>query len=230
MSAALRLSLGVLVLWSSALLAQEPEGSVADRVVAVVDDDPILASDMDRAVAFGLVRREPGEDEGAFEVRVLDLLIQERLRSHEIERHGFQEVPLSEVNQAYEDLVAGFPSQAEFERRLDELGLTEAAVKEILARQLLVLVFVEERLGPRVFVTLDNISDYYEGTLVPEMRRRGEPVPEPSAVREQIRTVLREQRLNREIELWTEELAFRADVIRYLEERPEELPPVVEIP
>jgi len=230
MPAPLRRSLGALILCSAALGAQPAGESIADRVVGVVDDDPILASDMGRIIALGLMEPLEGEDESSFQSRVLERLIEQRLRSHEIERHGFQELPLSEVNQASEELVASFGSEAEYQRRLHELGLTEEAVREILAAQLLVLVFVEERLGPRVFVSLDSISEYYEKTLVPEMRRRGEPVPELGAVREQIRTVLREERLNREVELWTEELAFRADIVRYLDERPDELPAVVEIP
>lgn len=219
--------LGVLLLAAGIAAAQGPEGVPQDRIVAVVDDDPILASDLGRAVAFGMVERLEDEEDADYERRVLDRLIEERLRFHEIDRYGFQELPLEEVSRGYEDLQRRFGSRAAFDAKLEELGLTEDQVREVLARQLLVLVFVEERLGPRVFVSLDDIRQYYDDTLVPTMRRQGSEVPELPRVREEIRTVLREQRLNEEIEVWTGELALQADIVNYLEERPSELPPPV---
>ena len=46
-------------------------------------------------------------------------------------------------------------------------------------------------------------------------------------MREQIRAVLREQRLNDEIAAWTEELRRDADVVDYFDTELGELPPVV---
>ena len=66
-----------------------PSSEIVDRIVAVVDEDPILSSDLDRAVGLGLIDRQPGESELAFRRRVLDLLLEERLRAHEIDRFGF---------------------------------------------------------------------------------------------------------------------------------------------
>ncbi len=47
-------------------------------------------------------------------------------------------------------------------------------------------------------------------------------------MREEIREVLRQQRLNEEIERWTRELELRADIQRHLDDRPADLPPVVD--
>jgi len=223
----LRLSLGALLICTGVAAAQPPEGVLADRIVAVVDDDPILASDLHRAVAFGLVEQLGSEEDEAFRARVLERLIEEKLRFHEIDRYGFQEVPLDEVNRSFAEVKDLFANERAFADKLEELGLTEERVKELLARRLLVLVFVEERLGPRVFVSVDSIEEYYRQTLVPTMRQRGNPVPELGEVREQIRDVLRQERLNEEIENWTRELELRADIVNHLDERPVELPPVV---
>ena len=199
-----------------------------DRIVAVVDDDPILRSDVEAAIGLGLVQPQEGESRADLERRALDEIIIVRLRTHEIDRFGFHDIPLAEVEAQFDDVRARFPSEAAFQEALDQLGMTETHIKELLARQLMVMRFVEERLGPRVFVSLDAIRDYYEDVLVPEMERRGEPVPELSKVREQIRSVLREERLNEEIDEWTRELVFRADISDFLETEPRDLPPVVE--
>jgi hypothetical protein len=58
------------------------------------------------------------------------------------------------------------------------------------------------------------------------MRREGANLPPLDDVREQIRAVLREQRLLEEIERWTADLRRHADVIDHFEARHRELPPV----
>ena len=75
-----------------------------------------------------------------------------------------------------------------------------------------------------------EIQQYYDETLVPEMKRRGQSVPDIGEVREQIRAVLREERLNEEIDRWTAELRLRSDIVDNLERVDRELPPAVEPP
>ena len=82
----------------------------------------------------------------------------------------------------------------------------------------MVLTYVDERLGSRVFVSAEDIQHYFEETLVPELRARREAIPELDSVREQIRSVLKEQRLNEEITLWTEELRREADIEDYFDD------------
>ena len=158
---------------------------------------------------------------------MLEETIDVRLRFHEVDRFGLDRLPVSEVEAQYERIRGRFPDQDAFEAELTRLGLSPEQLKGILVRQLMVLSFVEERLGPSVFVSLDDIRTYYDDVLVPEMERRGERAPQIGEVREQIRAVLREQRLNEEIERWTDELERRADITRYLDREDRELPPVV---
>jgi peptidyl-prolyl cis-trans isomerase SurA len=198
-----------------------------DRIVAVVDEDPILLSDIEREVGLGLVPRNPGESETAYRRRVLALLIDQRLRFHEIDRFGFVQVPVEQVEKNLEEIRSRFPSPAAFQQRLKELGLSENGLKQLITRQLMVLTYVDERLGPRVFVSLDDIKAYYRDVMVPELTKRHQPVPPLDDVRETIRQVLREQRLNQEIERWTEELRNKADIANYFDEGGKPLPPVV---
>ncbi len=91
----------------------------------------------------------------------------------------------------------------------------------------MVMTFVEERLGPRIFVGLDDIRAYYDNELVPRMKSEGVDAPPIQEVREEIRTVLRERRLNEEIERWTEDLRDEAVIEDHFDSSYEELPPVV---
>jgi hypothetical protein len=199
-----------------------------DRIVAVVDEDPVVASDIDRLIGLGLAVPNPGEDERAFRRRVLEQLIEQRLRFHEIDRFGFVQVPVDEIERQVAEIRARYASEEEFERRLRELGLSLTSLRQLVARQIMVWNYVDERLGPRVFVTYDDIKNYYDTVLVPEMQRQGQAVPPIEQVREQIRSLLKDQRLNEELEKWTEELRQRADVANFFDaETGPPLPPVV---
>lgn len=221
------LSAGLLDL-SSPAAAQEPSAppptspdgeqlEPADRILAVVDEDPILASDVEQVVGLGLVAPVADEDPTALRRRVLDMLIEQKLRFHEIDQFGFVEVPVDEVESQLAAIRAEQGGSRAFAARLEELGLDEQSLRQILARQIMVLIFVEERLGARVFVDLEDIKAYYEDELVPRLRSSGADVPPLNEVREQIRQVLKEQRLNEEILAWTDDLRLEADIVDYFD-------------
>ncbi len=212
---------------TASLPAAGLDPKLRDRVMAVVDEDPVLASEVDRTIALGLAKANPGEAEPAFRRRVLDDLVEQRLRFHEIDRFGFEQVPVDLIEARVAQIRARFPSEDAFNKTLRDLRLTRQALRQLVARQLMVLTHVEEQLGPRVFVSLDDITQYYRTVLTPEMQKRKQPVPPQDDVRDQIRTVLKEQRLNQELDKWTEELRRKADIQVYFDKPPGDLPPVV---
>lgn len=198
-----------------------------DRVMAVVDEDPILASELERVIALGLVQPREGEGDVQFRRRILNGLVEERLRFHEIDRFGFEQVPVEMIEKNVAQIRARFPNEEAFRKTLRDLGLSQQALRQLVARQLMVFTHVEEQLGPRVFVSLDDITAYHRNVLTPEMQKRGQPVPPVDEVRDQIRTVLKEQRLNEELVKWTEELRRAADIHVYFDKPADQLPPVV---
>lgn len=205
--------------------SQDPK--LRDRVLAVVDEEPILQSDLDRIIALGLAQRRDKEDETVFRRRVLDQLIEERLRFHEMDRFGFEQVPVEEIEAQVAEIRKSFPDDDAFQKALREQQMSLKDLRQLVARQLMVMTYVDEQLGPRVFVSLDDINNYYQTTFTAEMRRRGQPVPPVEDVRDQIRAVLKEQRLNDAIEKWTEELRREADIQVYFDQPAGKLPPVV---
>ncbi len=216
-----------------ALVSLAPVSALADdrqpvdRILAVVDDDPILSSEVDQVLALGVVQPEEGEGEREARRRALDFLIEERLRFHEVDRFGLAEVPVDVVDAEFERLQAEFGGPAKFGRVLDESELSEQGARQLLARQVMIWVYVEERLGARVFVGIEDIRQYYEEELLPELAARGEGKPEFDEVREAIRNLLRERRMNEELERWTTELLQAADVEDFFDSQFEDLPPAV---
>lgn len=208
-----------------------PPATLVDRVVAVVDEDPILDSDIERVVRLGLLPAVAGESVAEERRRALDLAIEQKLRLHEVDRFGFEETPLALLDRQMEEIRSRFPAEEAFRAELARLGLDETTLRQLLARQLSVLAYVEERLGPRVFVSVDDIGRYYNEELLPELKKSGvgpAELPTLESVRESIRAVLRERRLNEEIDRWTADLRGKADVVDYLDREARLLPPLVE--
>ena len=106
--------------------ADEPPRLV-DRVVAVVDEDPILDSDIERVVGLGLLDPFAGESVAGKRRRALDLLIEQRLRLHEVDRFGFDETPLALLDRQMEETRARFPSAEAYRAELVRLGLDPPA-------------------------------------------------------------------------------------------------------
>lgn len=199
-----------------------------DKVLAVVDEDPILASDVERVVKLGLQPPNPGETDVQLRKRVLNSLVEERLRFHEIDRYGLEQVPVDEIEKAVAKVRAGFKDDASFQKAIKEVGLNPKSLHQLMARQLLVLTYVDERLGPRIFVTFDDINKYYRTVLTTEMQKKGQAVPPLEDVREDIREVLKQQKLTEELQNLTKELRDKADVVIYPDQAPgAPLPPVV---
>src|SRR4051794_40462908 len=73
-----------------AMAAPAAQNVPKDKVLAVVDEDPVLASDVDRVVKLGLQPPNPGETADPHRKRVLNSLVEERLRFHEIDRYGLE--------------------------------------------------------------------------------------------------------------------------------------------
>ena len=214
-----RLALPIVVALACAI-ALAPAGAaprLADRIVAVVDGDPILQSDVERTLALGLVERRAGETPQQLRRRVLDGLVEQRLRVHEVERYGFDQVPVEMIAEQIDAIRARFPSEEAFRRGLADLGLQLAGLEQLVAQQLQVMVYVDELLGARVFVGVEEIEAHYERVLAPRLRREGKPVPPVEEVREEIREVLRQERLNEELARWTAELRREADVRDHLD-------------
>lgn len=210
------------------LAALPPGHSLEDRILAAVDNDPILASDVERVIALGLVEPSPDETDSALRRRVLEGLIEQRLRFHEVDRFGFGQVPVEEIEERCEEIRSRFPTEEAYRDHLRRLDMNEEDLRQLVARQLMILAYVEERLGARVFVGLEEIRAYYQEELVPAMEARGERPPPLETVREEIRTVIRERHLGEEVQRWTEELRRQADIVSHFDEHHDELPPVVE--
>jgi len=113
------------------------------------------------------------------------------------------------------EISGRFSSPEEFARAVASVELTMDEVRALVKRQLQVEAYIQERFAPLVFIPNEEIESYYRGTWTEQRRKRGLAVPPLAQVREEIRTLLKSERLQSEIEKWTAQLRARANVDVY---------------
>jgi len=188
---------------------------VVDRIAAIIDREVITVSELEQTIALRIIPSAPKEDEDTYRRRVLDTMIAQTLHFREVERFGAEDVSADSVESRVREASGRFSSEAEFESTVARLELTPEAVRTLIKRQLQVESYIEERFSPLIFVSIEEIELYYRNTWQPQrVARKLANIPLAEA-REEIRSLLKAERLQREINGWTEQLRSRANVDFY---------------
>lgn len=216
-------SMGLAIVSAVPLLAllaagEAPRPQTLDRIAAVVGDDILLESDVDRYAALGVVERRAGEGDAVYRERILNERIVELLRERELRKTAGFTPDARDVEVRYRavaDRVSkerGIP----FASVLAAAGVTRDEAFDWTRRGIAIETFVQERLLPTVKVTDEEMAAFYSGPFQDEARSRGlAEVPKLREVEDQVRVLLRERKLNAEIERWTEELRKKTRVLVY---------------
>lgn len=198
-----------------ALLLALPAAAVTvDRIAAVVDGQVLTVSEITQMVELRFFPRL-GESEEDYRREVLDGLIAQALRYRDVERFGAQDISRDTIEARLVEIQRRFASQEDFDAALARTELTLDEVRALVKRQLQVEAYIQERFAPLVFVTNEEIDDYYRGPWREQRRRSGLAVPPLTEVREEVRAALRLSRLQIEIDRWTSQLRARANVDVY---------------
>ena len=196
---------------------------VLDRIAAVVGDEILLESDLDRLTAVEVVARTKGEEDRAYRERVLEQRIVDLLRERELRKTGGFEPDPREVKARLDSLAQRWSNERgeAFQKVLERARVSEEEVTEWIRRGLALETYTRERLLPLVRLTDADLQAFYEGPFRSEAAARGLPVlPSFAEVQDQVRELLRERRLNEEIASWTEELRARTLVLIYRRDAP----------
>jgi hypothetical protein len=189
--------------------------STIDRISAVIDRQVITLSEVNQMVAIRFFPRTISRTDDEYRHEVLEALIAQSLRYRDVERFGAQDIPKDSIEARLSDIRSRFASPAEFDRTVTSMELTMDEVRALVKRQLQVEAYIQERFSPLVFIPNEEIESYYRGTWSEQRRKRGLAIPPLAQVSEEIRTLLKSERLQSEIDKWTAQLRARANVDVY---------------
>ncbi|MFH2218086.1 MAG: SurA N-terminal domain-containing protein [Pseudomonadota bacterium] len=164
--------LGMILSLSSgfSVTAKAQESKTVDRIVAVVNDDIILLSDLDRSVKPYLDRvRQSGytidqQREMLFKVRenVLNQLIDQKLTDKEIERYQIK-VSEKQIDNAIEHMKeVRFLTDEDLRAALARDGVTMEEYRKLMKEQILRTMLINQEVKSKIVITQEDIRDRYE--------------------------------------------------------------------
>jgi len=195
----------------AAAASQPPQtGRVVDRIVARIEDDIILESQVRELGAFQqLIEGHAESDE-----QLLSELIEQWMVKSEAAAMRFPQPAQSEVDRELGRLTASFPSPQAYAAKLRELGLSAAQVRELLTRQIFIERYLDYKFRPSVQIETADMQAYYQKELLPELAKNKQPVPREADVEEQIREVLVQRAISGLTAKWLDETKSRLKIER----------------
>lgn len=190
--------------------AQEAPREVVDEIVASVNSEPILWTDVLWQVALSPAGNPQQIDAGTKQ-RVLEAIIDTKLLQQEAEKLPSISVSDSEIQKALAKLVAAFPSEELFRARAQSAGLTPGLIRDLLKHRIEVEKYTDFRFRTFVVVRDEEVSEYYEKILLPRMKARGE-IQSLAETRAGILELLTEEKVSQEMEKWLADARERSDI------------------
>lgn len=160
----LLLCAGALAL-SPVVLAQSQEtAQPLDRVIAIVEDDVVLASELQGAIARAVSVLRANDRElpppAQLEREVFDRLVLENLQLQLAERAGVR-IPDSELNEAMQRVAAqNNMSLEQFSRALSEDGISYAAAREQIRKEMTLQRVQQANVSQRIQISDQEIENF----------------------------------------------------------------------
>lgn len=205
----------ILIFFSYLAGAQEVAWEPVEEVVAVVDRTPLLRTDVDLAEVLGLVQRAPELSDREYRSALLDARIRLEVQFRDLEVSGVLYRLEIDVEAVRRELLEAAGGLEALRPTLETSGIGDADIDELALRVSAVNAYAEQRLRPRISVSMQEIEAAY-GELVLELESRGEPEPALSTVQEQLHRLIAERKLNDEIERWLDRALVEREVTRFV--------------
>ena len=195
--------------------AQELVREPVEEVVAVVDRTPILRSDVDLAELLNLIKRPFGSTDAEYRSALLEARIHLEVQFRDLEASGILYRLELDVAGVRRTLLSAFGENDSLSYKLEAAGLGDADIDELALRVCAANAYAEQRLRPRISVTLQEIETAYRNLAV-ELESQGEIAPRLTSVHDQLHTLIAERKLNDEIERWVARALEEREVTRFV--------------
>lgn len=196
-------------------------GTELDRVVAIVNGDLILDSDVDeerRFAAFDPYREVKG---GFSRARAIERLINRDLLQQQLKVQPDEPVADADVKKQIDQLRKTIPACQRYhcetkegwDRFLSDQGFNETTFFQRWKLRMELLQFISERFQTGANITPEQIRNYYENYMLPEYARQNAKPPKLEAISNQIEEVLLQQQISSLLIDWLKSLRAQGSVV-----------------
>jgi len=189
---------------------------IIERIVAVVNKNPILLSDWDEALRCEalLAGRAPesfNEEErrAAFDRLVDQELLREQMSSYLLPPIADAEVQ-NRLQEVRKQLAGG--DDKKWKSLLAEAGVSEDELRERLRVQAEIERFVDVRFRSGIRIDERSVNHYYWDQFLPELRKEGGTDVPLESVAGKIREILIQQQMEEQLSAWLQTLREQTEI------------------
>jgi hypothetical protein len=199
------------------LLALLPcAAEVVDRMVAVVNKQVILQSELEQTVhvEFLLQGKLLNKLTSAEQQSVLEQLIDRDLLEQQIMHPATLDPSAEELAARMREVRAqlGAADNDRWKALLAAYGVTEQDVEEQIISQIRILKFVDRRFRALAQIDRTAVNAYYQEKLLPQLRKQGASLPPLNEVAPKIEKILAEQRMDELMSSWLQTLRSQSHI------------------
>jgi peptidyl-prolyl cis-trans isomerase SurA len=196
-------------------------GAEVDRVVAIVNGDLILDSDVDQERRFAALLPY-GEAAGAYNRdAAIERLVNRDLILQQVKLQPQEVITAADAAKDLQSLRKALPTCKQYhcetkegwDRFLATQGFDEATLTELWRRRMVVLAFIEQRFRMGIRITPQEIQTYFDQTLRPEYVAQHATPPPLTAISGRIQEILLQQRVTGLLTDWLRSLRSQGSVV-----------------
>ena len=187
---------------------------VVDRIVARVENDVILLSDIRVLSRY----QQFLDGKSKTDAQILDRLIDQWIVRTEAEVSRTPRPSEEDIDRSLGSLKNSFVSEQEYEARKKQAALSDQDIRAMAATQLYLSYYLDSRFRPGVQIDPKAIEDFYQNTVLPRAKARGQDPPTLEAARDSIQEALVQNGINEQAERWLKESRLRLHIEKLLEE------------
>ncbi len=214
---------GVLFLWLSSAHAQvSGPPTILDRVIAVINGDVILESDLEEELHYAVLQPYSVPSGQNKRERALQRLINRTLILQQIRDMNLQGVQPkeSDVEQRVAEMRKQLPACVHYHCQTEEgwqsflrdNHFTAAEVKDHWRQRLAILSFIEERFRSGIQIPKEDIGKYYQQIFIPQFAKERARPPALDSISSRIEEILLQQKVNELLQDWLKSLRQRGGV------------------
>ena len=207
---ALFLMLAAMLLAASASHGQQ----VIDRIVARVENDVILMSDIRQLAEYQVFVDGKAESDE----QILERLIDQWIVRTEAAAARFPQPSDQDVERSLARLKRSFSDSESFEERKKQSGLTDEEILRQLKSQLYLSNYLDSRFRASIQIDDNAIAAFYKDRVVPRAESRGQTPPTLEAAHDFIQEALVQRAINEQSDKWLKESRSRVRVENLLNE------------
>ena len=187
---------------------------IVDRIAARIENDVILLSDIRALSRYQLFLDGKSETDS----QILERLIDQWIVRTEAEVSRFPRPSDAEIERGLDRVRKSFTSSEEYEARKKQGGLSDAEIRDMVAAQLYLSNYLDSRFRPGVQIDPKTIEDFYQKSVVPRAKARGQEPPPLEEARDYIQEALVQRGINDQADQWLIESKARLHVEKLLDE------------